>query len=156
MCKGLNSSESSYNRRGVDCSRGSIAKPAHFEFLVCSWFGFTTSPFQAVSDLSKFQSLCEEVIDLDHLRESGGKQVRVRPQFHVELQRLGEELSGTSGEMVDILREVEKTSKVRITGRNKLWNCRPISRRPRASHYVKLVARHQRPCPLKFWLRPVW
>lgn len=68
-----------------------------------------------MSDLSKFQSLCEEVIDLDHLRESGGKQVRVRPQFHAELQRLGEELSGTSREMVDILREVEETSKVSIT-----------------------------------------
>eukprot|EP00752_Nemacystus_decipiens_P008019 g7166.t1 len=74
---------------------------------------------EAVSDLSKFQSLCEEVIDLDHLRDSGGKQVRVRPQFHPELQRLGEELSTTSGEMVDILREVEKASKA-PAGRIKL------------------------------------
>eukprot|EP00903_Cladosiphon_okamuranus_P008571 g8222.t1 len=74
---------------------------------------------QAVSDLSKFQSLCEEVIDQDHLRESGGKQVRVRPQFHAELQRLGDELSGTSGEMVDILREVEEDSKA-PAGRIKL------------------------------------
>lgn len=71
-------------------------------------------PRQAVSDLSKFQSLCEEVIDLDHLRQSGGKQVRVRPQFHVQLQRLGEELSGADGEMAEILREVEKATKVGV------------------------------------------
>ncbi|CAM9615807.1 unnamed protein product, partial [Scytosiphon promiscuus] len=66
---------------------------------------------QAVSDLSKFQSLCEEVVDLEHLRESRGRQVRVRPSFHVELQRLGKELASTSVEMNGILRDVEKASK---------------------------------------------
>lgn len=70
------------------------------------------------------------MIDLDHLRDSGGKQVRVRPQFHAELQRLGEELSGTSGEMVDILREVEEASKVRIAGRKMLRNCKPYHDEP--------------------------
>lgn len=69
---------------------------------------------QAVSDLTKFQSLCEEVIDLDHLRESGGKQVRVRPSFHEELKRLGRELDRTQTDMADVLRDVEKESKVRI------------------------------------------
>lgn len=79
---------------------------------------------QAVSDLSKFQSLCEEVIDLDHLQGSAGKQVRVRPQFHVELQRLGQELSDTSGEMMDVVRDVEKASKVRVATKRRimLWN----------------------------------
>lgn len=67
---------------------------------------------QAVFDLSKFQSLCEEVIDLDHLRESDGKQVRVRPSFHAELQRLGQELAGTSEEMASVLKDVETSSKV--------------------------------------------
>ncbi|CAM9130489.1 unnamed protein product, partial [Hapterophycus canaliculatus] len=66
---------------------------------------------QAVADLSKFQSLCEEVVDLEHLRESRGRQVRVRPSFHTELQRLGKELADTSEEMNDILRDVEKASK---------------------------------------------
>lgn len=88
------------------------------------------SPFQVVSDLSKFQSLCEEVIDLDHLRESGGKHVRVRPQFHAELQRLGEELSGTSEEMLEILKEVEEASKVCIAGRNTIPNYRPYHHEP--------------------------
>lgn len=88
----------------------------HLSILFRFGFGLTTSPFQVVSDLSKFQSLCEEVIDLDHLRESGGKHVRVRPQFHAELQRLGEELSGTSEEMLEILKEVEEASKVCMAG----------------------------------------
>ena len=69
---------------------------------------------QAVSDLTKFQSLCEEVIDLDHLRESGGKQVRVKPSFPEELKRLGRELDRTQTDMVYVLRDVEKESKVRI------------------------------------------
>lgn len=69
---------------------------------------------QVVSDLSKFQSLCEEVIDLDHLQESAGKQVRVRPQFHTELQRLGQELSHASRDMMDVVEDVEKDSKVRV------------------------------------------
>lgn len=67
---------------------------------------------QAVSDLSKFQSLCEEVMDLEHLRESGGKQVRVRPSFHEELERLGLELERTRNDMLGVLRDVEKESKV--------------------------------------------
>lgn len=73
---------------------------------------------QAVSDLSKFQSLCEEVVDLEHLRESRGRQVRVRPSFHAELERLGKELAGTSKEMNEILTDVEKVSKVRV---GRLW-----------------------------------
>lgn len=72
---------------------------------------------QAVSDLSKFQSLCEEVIDLDHLRESGGKQVRVRPSFHEELKRLEQELDRARSDMFEVLRDVEKESKVRRTTR---------------------------------------
>ncbi|CAM9865760.1 unnamed protein product [Ectocarpus sp. 4 AP-2014] len=74
---------------------------------------------KAVSDLSKFQSLCEEVIDLNHLRESDGKQVRVRPSFHAELQRLGQELAGTSEEMASVLKDVETLSKA-PAGRIKL------------------------------------
>ncbi|CAM9231946.1 unnamed protein product, partial [Pylaiella littoralis] len=78
------------------------------------------SPLQkVVSDLSKFQSLCEEVIDLDHLQESAGKQVRVRPQFHTELQRLGQELSHASRDMMDVVEDVEKDSKA-PAGRIKL------------------------------------
>lgn len=66
-----------------------------------------------MSNLSKFQSLCEEVIDLDHLRESGGKQVRVRPSFHEELERLGQELDRAQNDMFHVLNDVEKESKVR-------------------------------------------
>lgn len=77
---------------------------------------FTWSPLsEAVSDLSKFQSLCEEVIDLDHLRESGGRQVRVRPSFHEELKRLEQELDRARSDMLGVLRDVEKGSKVRGT-----------------------------------------
>lgn len=67
-----------------------------------------------MSDLTKFQSLCEEVIDLDHLRESGGKQVRVKPSFHEELKRLGGEIDQTQTDMFDVLRDVEEESKVKI------------------------------------------
>lgn len=89
---------------------------------------------QAVSDLSKFQSLCEEVIDLDHLRESGGKQVRVRPSFHAELQRLGQELAGTSEEMAGVLKDVEKSSKVCVT---------PSSNTTRAARWVEVFLTSQ-------------
>lgn len=90
------------------------------------------------------------MIDMDNLRESGGKQVRVRPQFHAELQRLGDELSGVSGEMVDILQEVEKASKVRIAGQNKLWNkCKPFSWQPRASRCLVSCPPTKRPFPYK-------
>lgn len=66
-----------------------------------------------MGDLSKFQSLCEEVIDLDHLRKSAGRQVRVRPSFHEELERLGQELDRAQNDMVQVLKDVEKESKVR-------------------------------------------
>lgn len=68
-----------------------------------------------MSDLTKFQSLCEEVIDLDHLRESRGRQVRVKPSFHRELQRLAGEIDRTQTDMFDVLRDVERESKVMIT-----------------------------------------
>lgn len=74
-----------------------------------------SSLLEAVSDLSKFQSLCEEVIDLDHLRESGGRQVRVRPSFHEELRRLEQGLDRARSDMLEVLRDVEKESKVRGT-----------------------------------------
>lgn len=87
-------------------------------------FGSTIIAFgQVVSDLSKFQSLCEEVIDLDHLQESAGKQVRVRPQFHAELQRLGQELSDTSRDMMDVVKDVEKASKVRVVNKKRAKGC---------------------------------
>ncbi|CAM9170932.1 unnamed protein product [Choristocarpus tenellus] len=66
---------------------------------------------QSVSDLSQFQSLCEEVIDLEHLSETGGKEVRVRPSFHEELNRLGNEISRTQKSMEDVLRAVQEESK---------------------------------------------
>ncbi|CAM9431775.1 unnamed protein product, partial [Ascophyllum nodosum] len=73
---------------------------------------FYVSPLQqAVSDLSKFQSLCEEVIDLEHMRESGGKQIRVRQSFHEDLERLGQDLDRARSSMVEVLREVEKEAK---------------------------------------------
>lgn len=77
---------------------------------------------QAVKDLSKFQSLCEEVIDLDHLQESKGKQVRVRPSFHDQLARLGEGLDRARTDMNDVLRDVEKDSKVRLLRDAWLYN----------------------------------
>lgn len=64
------------------------------------------------------------MIDLDHLQESAGKQVRVRPQFHAELQRLGQELSDTSRDMLDVVKDVEKASKVRVTNKQHAeWCC---------------------------------
>lgn len=55
------------------------------------------------------------MIDLDHLQESGGKQVRVRPTFHEELKRLGQEVDQTRDDMIGVLRDVERESKVRGT-----------------------------------------
>lgn len=55
-------------------------------------------------------SLCEEVIDLEHLQET--RQVRVRPSFHEELNRLGHELDRAREDMFGVLRDVEKESKV--------------------------------------------
>lgn len=46
------------------------------------------------------------------MRESGGKQIRVRPSFHEELERLGRHLDLARGEMVEVLRGVETESKV--------------------------------------------
>lgn len=66
--------------------------------------------FQAVSDLSKFLSLCEEVIDLEHLQDT--RKVRVRPSFHEELNRLGQELGRAREDMVGVLKDVEMEAKV--------------------------------------------
>lgn len=55
-------------------------------------------------------SLCEEVIDLEHLQET--RQVRVRPSFHEELDRLGHELDRVREDMLGVLRDVEHESKV--------------------------------------------
>lgn len=70
-------------------------------------------PFQAVSNLSKFLSLCEEVIDLSHLEET--REVRVRPSFHGELHRLQREMSRARQDMLKVLDEVEVESEVRVT-----------------------------------------
>lgn len=70
------------------------------------------SSYQAVSKLSKFLSLCEEVMDLEHLQET--RHVRVRPSFHEELNRLGQEIDHTRDQMTEVLRDVEKESKVRV------------------------------------------
>lgn len=64
---------------------------------------------ETVSNLSKFMSLCEEVIDLEHLQET--RQVRVRPSFHEELDRLGHELDRVREDMLGVLRDVEHESK---------------------------------------------
>lgn len=55
-------------------------------------------------------SLCEEVIDLEHLEQT--RQVRVRPSFHEELNRLGHELDRAREDMFGVLRDVERESKV--------------------------------------------
>lgn len=63
-----------------------------------------------MSNLSQFMSLCEEVIDLEHLQQT--RQVRVRPSFHEELNRLGHELDRAREDMFGVLRDVEQESKV--------------------------------------------
>ncbi|CAN0141859.1 unnamed protein product, partial [Discosporangium mesarthrocarpum] len=74
---------------------------------------------QSVGDLSQFLSLCEEVIDLDHMMETGGKEVRVRPTFHEELKRLGGEIQGNQEEMNGVLRAIEREAKA-TSGKVKL------------------------------------